>query len=1197
MIPIIIAASRGIAGGLSKKVVKKIAKKQVNNIKKTQDTKGSDLRPDKRLQEASENEQFKILQKEASEKEKKDNKISKESDSNQKKQSDKISKIESEIEELKKELKDGSDNKIDPSVLKIEKDKLGVLKDQLSIQKEQLEETKEAEYDREHDRKITLKDRAKSLAIKAKDGVKSGMGKVASGVKNNKGLLGKILGVGAMIAMFWPQIKEKLGAFVEWIAENIPPILSTIWDKITDMASGLMDMVVKYGPGLLQNLINGLGTIASSLLDGIVQYGPTVLTMLIDGIKTLAEKILAGIVEYGPSVMSMLWEGFKGLLKAIIPLLIEYVPIIAKLIWNGLNVMFNDIVDGIKEYGPVLWEKLKNGISIAAEWLTTKAGELGTYLWTGIKEKFSELKDWVFGAISDMWDGIQDFIYDKTGGLFGTEKLSEKEKIKVSSNIETTKFSSRSNDFRDQLAELGIIDKELTTKDEIESEAKLKLLPNEQLIKLMNVDWLDEKGKKSVEKVFKENNKPRKVPVEKIIESKKQRKETSLNGIKNQRDMLSKNKKHLENLKSSTDDDGKKEQFDKGINNFEKLIKKLDAKEKALNAPIKKMVANQTEYSIADGKGGQVSITKEQNELLKKIEEKLSKSFSSDDGNFDNLLKERKAARDKILADNSSGSGSFMGVTNSNSSGSSSSNTSSSSPSIVKNNGTTFTPEPVKVKASVQSADSSEASNDTDIKSVKDIKVSDVIKLNGSARSGFNNMNPDFKHNITAMGYEYKEKFGKKLNINSAYRSVSHQTRLYNEMLRKNGGKSNGSVATPGGSMHNYGLAIDANTTELNKADKAGLMAKYNLHRPIHMRNGKWESWHVEPTTLNNKDKNKIRANGRRYAKEGKDMDSIVKSGSLTEGKVTKVDANGTSLNIKEGPVSNNEMASTFKTPNNEVSNEEINITDKVKAAAVNIDKSSIKGVQGVLSTFGITDKNGDINLGDSVTPSGNQTSMSSVIKNTKGIKSKNSIGDMVNKKTDGIKGTIDTIDKSSLKVIQGALSKFGITDKNGDINLGDSVTPSGNQTSINSMIKNNGFDGKNIFSDSKNIFSDSVDKTKNMFKEGKNGLMAFLNKSSDTDLPSSKAEVKKFDKTGNSLNVPKEIEAIVSKTKQKEIDIGSINKKLSEKTAPKPVKEPKPAENKTIIQQIPAPSIPTTIGLDDADFNDNTLSLVGGII
>ena len=103
-----------------------------------------------------------------------------------------------------------------------------------------------------------------------------------------------------------------------------------------------------------------------------------------------------------------------------------------------------------------------------------------------------------------------------------------------------------------------------------------------------------------------------------------------------------------------------------------------------------------------------------------------------------------------------------------------------------------------------------------------------------------------------------------KIVCSSGFRSPEKQRKLY----EASGG--NGSVAKPGNSAHEYGIAVDlkvsgngvtiqtisaAQDRSANKDTPAfrALLAKYGLHQPLHPDNGGSiaEKWHIEPTETN----------------------------------------------------------------------------------------------------------------------------------------------------------------------------------------------------------------------------------------------------------------------------------------------------------------------------------------------------------
>jgi hypothetical protein len=94
-------------------------------------------------------------------------------------------------------------------------------------------------------------------------------------------------------------------------------------------------------------------------------------------------------------------------------------------------------------------------------------------------------------------------------------------------------------------------------------------------------------------------------------------------------------------------------------------------------------------------------------------------------------------------------------------------------------------------------------------------------------------LNPSLLDNFKAMAEDYGEKTGNKITVNSGYRSTAQQSALYK--------KDPSLAAKPGRSLHEFGLALDINSKDLNELDSLGLMRKYGFTRPVG-----GEPWHTE---------------------------------------------------------------------------------------------------------------------------------------------------------------------------------------------------------------------------------------------------------------------------------------------------------------------------------------------------------------
>ena len=109
------------------------------------------------------------------------------------------------------------------------------------------------------------------------------------------------------------------------------------------------------------------------------------------------------------------------------------------------------------------------------------------------------------------------------------------------------------------------------------------------------------------------------------------------------------------------------------------------------------------------------------------------------------------------------------------------------------------------------------------------IKLGPGVSLDG--------LNPEMKKNFFGMVEEYGTLTGKSLYVNSGSRTHEQQAALYKKDPKK--------AAPPGSSLHEFGLAIDASSVQLDELDKLGLMRKYGFTRPVG-----GETWHMEPAGI-----------------------------------------------------------------------------------------------------------------------------------------------------------------------------------------------------------------------------------------------------------------------------------------------------------------------------------------------------------
>lgn len=100
-------------------------------------------------------------------------------------------------------------------------------------------------------------------------------------------------------------------------------------------------------------------------------------------------------------------------------------------------------------------------------------------------------------------------------------------------------------------------------------------------------------------------------------------------------------------------------------------------------------------------------------------------------------------------------------------------------------------------------------------------------------------MNQDFMTIFYAMVGDWVQQGGSKVRINSGYRDIAKQKRLYDAWIAR--GKTGGAVARPGRSRHQRGLALDIASVSANGMARKGLLQKYKFIRPV-----RGEPWHLE---------------------------------------------------------------------------------------------------------------------------------------------------------------------------------------------------------------------------------------------------------------------------------------------------------------------------------------------------------------
>jgi len=124
------------------------------------------------------------------------------------------------------------------------------------------------------------------------------------------------------------------------------------------------------------------------------------------------------------------------------------------------------------------------------------------------------------------------------------------------------------------------------------------------------------------------------------------------------------------------------------------------------------------------------------------------------------------------------------------------------------------------------------------IQELRQPKPEEVVEFSGrsGSRENFDKLDPSVKTAFVSMAQEYNKATGKKLKINSAFRTREDQERL------KKAEKPGIPVAAPGTSLHERGLAVDLDRAMIAELQKGGYLSRFgfqhNPRDPVHIFKG-----------------------------------------------------------------------------------------------------------------------------------------------------------------------------------------------------------------------------------------------------------------------------------------------------------------------------------------------------------------------
>lgn len=186
---------------------------------------------------------------------------------------------------------------------------------------------------------------------------------------------------------------------INWIVENVVPILSPILETIGnlfmnmfglisnaigtlfDVLGGLIDFIVGIFTGDWDKAWNGIKTIFEAIWDGVKKQFQLIWNTIIDIFKGIIDWMVAGITSWGKNISNIwnnIWNGIKDFVSNI---------------WNGIKNIFS----GIGSWFSNKFQEAYNGIT----GVFRNIGSFFSNIWNGIKDTFSKLGTSIGNAISN----------------------------------------------------------------------------------------------------------------------------------------------------------------------------------------------------------------------------------------------------------------------------------------------------------------------------------------------------------------------------------------------------------------------------------------------------------------------------------------------------------------------------------------------------------------------------------------------------------------------------------------------------------------------------------------------------------------------------------------------------------------------------------------------------------------------------
>ena len=186
---------------------------------------------------------------------------------------------------------------------------------------------------------------------------------------------------------------------INWIVENVVPVLSPIFETIGNLFMNAF--------GVIADILNGIWQVLSGLIDFIVGVFTGDWEQAWNGIK----EIFSGIW----TTISGFFEGIWNSIKDIVTGAIDTVKAYIEYVLNAISTVWSNVWNGIKNFVSNIWNGIENIFSGVGSWFTnifqqayngitgvfSNIGSFFANIWNNISNTFSNLGTSIGNAISN----------------------------------------------------------------------------------------------------------------------------------------------------------------------------------------------------------------------------------------------------------------------------------------------------------------------------------------------------------------------------------------------------------------------------------------------------------------------------------------------------------------------------------------------------------------------------------------------------------------------------------------------------------------------------------------------------------------------------------------------------------------------------------------------------------------------------